>query len=354
MEWCTYVSLYVAVGSEPFLQTYNGSFLRTTYLALQNIQFSLIKVGLSNQVKVIVPLNADPYKSSTDIHDLMVAIVKFLSDNGGPFTVNIYPFITLYIVSNFPVEYAFFDGNPSPLVDGKATYSNMFDANYDTLVWALQSNGFENLPLIVGDIGWPTDGDMNANMNYAQRFNQGFMSHILGEKGTPMRTSPIDTYFIYPWNFECHWGIFTFDGRPKYQLNLGSTNSRTLVPTKNVEYLDKKWCVMRPNARLDDPQVSKRVSYACGLADCTNLGYGTSSGNLDAHGNISYAFNRNTEIVITKIYPKHLFIPISMFNNSCMGNYLTFIIQKQSTRFSLKEKRLTVGNYCEHMVNIKC
>ena len=67
----------------------------------------------------------------------MVAIVKFLSDNGGPFIVNIYPFISLYIDSNFPVEYAFFDGNPLPFVDGKATYSNMFDANYDTLMWAL-------------------------------------------------------------------------------------------------------------------------------------------------------------------------------------------------------------------------
>ncbi|KAL5540132.1 hypothetical protein UlMin_042356 [Ulmus minor] len=307
---------YVAVGNEPFLQTYNGSFLRTTYPALQNIQSALIKAGLSNQVKVTVPLNADVYESSSglpsggdfraDIHDLMVAIVKFLSDNGGPFTVNIYPFISLYIDSNFPVEYAFFDGNPSPLVDGKATYSNMFDANYDTLVWALQRNGFENLPIIVGEIGWPTDGDLNANMNYAQRFNQGFMSHILGGKGTPMRAGPIDAYLfslidedaksIDPGNFERHWGIFTFDGRPKYQLNLGSTNSGTIVPAKNVEYLDKKWCVMRPNARVDDPQVSESVSYACGLADCTSLGYGTSCGNLDARGNVSYAFNSYFQI----------------------------------------------------------
>ncbi|THG23502.1 hypothetical protein TEA_026351 [Camellia sinensis var. sinensis] len=307
----THLSGYVAVGNEPFLASYNGSFLKTTFPALQNVQSALIKAGLSNQVKVTVPLNADVYASSsgvpsggdfrTDIRDLMLAIVKFLSDNGAPFTVNIYPFISLYTDANFPVEYAFFDGNASPINDGGTNYYNMFDANHDTLVWALQRNGFGNLPIIVGEIGWPTDGDRNANIAYAERFNQGFMSHISGGKGTPMRPGPIDAYLfslidedaksIQPGNFERHWGIFTYDGRAKYPLNLGTTNSGALIPAKNVQYLEKKWCVMKPGAKLDDPQVALSVSYACGLADCTKLGYGTSCGTLDARGNISYAFN---------------------------------------------------------------
>lgn len=303
---------YVAVGNEPFLQTYNGSFLRSTFPALQNIQSALIKAGLSTQVKATVPLNADVYESSNqlpssgdfraDIHDLMVAIVKFLNDNGAPFTVNIYPFISLYLNSEFPVEYAFFDGKATPLVDGAISYYNMFDANYDTLVWALQKNGFGNLPIIVGEIGWPTDGDLNANLVYAQRFNQGFMAHISGGKGTPMRPSAeMDVYLfslidedaksIDPGNFERHWGIFTFDGLPKYQFNLGTTNTGSLVPAKGLKYLEPKWCVMKPSAHLDDPQIAPSMSYACSLADCTSLGYGTSCGSLDSRGNISYAFN---------------------------------------------------------------
>lgn len=302
---------YVAVGNEPFLETYNGSFLRTTFPALRNVQAALIKAELSNQVKVTVPLNADVYETASgvpsggdfraDIHDLMLAIVKFLSDNGGPFTVNIYPFISLYSDANFPVEYAFFDGNSSPINDGGTSYYNMFDANHDTLVHALQKNGYGNLPIVIGEIGWPTDGDRNANNEYARRFNQGFMSHISGGKGTPMRPGPIDAYLfslidedaksIDPGNFERHWGIFTYDGRAKYQLNLGTTNSGSLVPARSIHYLQKKWCVMKPSARLDDPQVAPSVSYACGLADCTSLGYGTSCGSLDAMGNISYAFN---------------------------------------------------------------
>lgn len=302
---------YVAVGNEPFLETYNGSFLRTTFPALQNIQSALIKAGLGNQVKVTVPLNADVYASSTslpsggdfrtDIHDYMIPIVKFLMDNNAPFTVNIYPFISLYIDSNFPVEYAFFDGNASPINDGGTYYYNMFDANYDTLVWALEKNGFGNLPIIVGEIGWPTDGDQNANLDYAQRFNQGFMTHISGGKGTPKRAGPVDAYLfslidedgksIQPGSFERHWGVFYFDGSPKYQFNLGTTNSGSLIPARNVKHLEQKWCVMKPSAGLDDPQVAPSVQYACEKADCTSLGYQTSCGGLDARGNISYAFN---------------------------------------------------------------
>ncbi|RZC70837.1 hypothetical protein C5167_033990 [Papaver somniferum] len=309
--------MYVAVGNEPFLQTYNGTFLETTFPALRNIQAALIKAGLGSRVKVTCPQNADVYETTqaglpsggdfrSDIHQVMIDITKFLNDNGAPFTVNIYPFISLYIDANFPVDYAFFEGNGAPIIDGGISYTNMFDANHDTLVWALQKNGFANMPIIIGEIGWPTDGDRNANLMYAQRFNQGFMTHIATGKGTPMRSGPVDAYLfslidedaksISPGNFERHWGIFYFDGKPKYPLNLGTTNTGMLAPARGVVYLERKWCVMTPKASLDDPQVALSVSYACSLADCTSLGYGTSCGNLDTRGNISYAFNSYYQI----------------------------------------------------------
>jgi len=290
----------------------NGTYDAMSLPALQNIQSALIKAGLANQVKVTMPLNADVYQTSSgvpsggdfrsDIRDLMLQIVKFLNDNACPVTINIYPFISLYNDPNFPTDYAFFDGYSSPLDDDGKTYGNVFDANYDTLVWSLQKNGFGNMSIIVGEIGWPTDGDKNANPINARRFNQGFINHISGGKGTPMRPNgPIDVYLfslidenaksILPGNFERHWGIFYYDGTPKYQLNLGLTKSGTLVPAKGVEYLAKKWCVMSSSVNLNDPKVASSVSYACGNADCTSLGYGTSCGNLDAKGNISYAFN---------------------------------------------------------------
>ncbi|KAG6409726.1 hypothetical protein SASPL_127768 [Salvia splendens] len=299
---------YVAVGNEPFLSTYNGTFLSSTLPALQNIQAALIKAGLGGRVKVTVPLNADVYESSTqqpstgdfraNIKDVMVQIVDFLSRNEAPFTVNIYPFISLYNDPNFPVDYAFFDGYSSPIEDNGKTYTNVFDANYDTLVWALQKNGYGNMTIIVGEIGWPTDGDRNANIGYAQRFNQGVMGHL--GKGTPMRPGLVDAYLfslvdedaksIQPGNFERHWGVFNFDGTVKYNLSLGSGN-RGLVKASNIKYFPERWCVLSPTASLDDPQLVPSVEYACSHADCTSLGFGSSCADLDARGNVSYAFN---------------------------------------------------------------
>ncbi|CAA0831915.1 Glucan endo-1-3-beta-glucosidase 5 [Striga hermonthica] len=306
---------YVAVGNEPFLSTYNGTFESTTFPALQNIQAALIKAGLGNRVKVTVPLNADVYQSPSqlpssgdfrpNIRDLMLQIVTFLAQNGSPFTVNIYPFISLYNDPGFPIDYAFFNGYSSPIIDGTRTYTNVFDANYDTLVWALQNNGFPNMTIIVGEVGWPTDGDRNANPGYAQRFNQGFLSRV--NQGTPMRPGPIDAYLfslvdedaksIQPGNFERHWGIFYYDGTPKYNLSLGGPRGgEGVVGAEGVRRLPGRWCVMSGGASLDDPQVANSVAYACSRADCTSLGYGTSCGSLDGMGNVSYAFNSYYQI----------------------------------------------------------
>ncbi|PIN13870.1 Glucan endo-1,3-beta-D-glucosidase [Handroanthus impetiginosus] len=300
---------YVAVGNEPFLKTYNNRFTQTTFPALQNIQAALIKAGLGRDVKATVPLNADVYDSGSgvpsggnfrsDIHNLMVNLVKFLHDNGAPLTINIYPFLSLDADPNFPVDFAFFDGHATPVVDGSITYTNVFDANYDTLVAALEKNGFASLPIIIGEVGWPSDGAPNANPQMARRFNQGLINRINQGRGTPKRPNLPDIYLfslidedaksIDPGNFERHWGIFYFDGTIKYPLDLG--RGRNLTAAKGVKYLPRQWCVMAPDADLMNPNLPERISFACTYADCTSLGYGSSCGGLDARSNASYAFN---------------------------------------------------------------
>lgn len=52
---CVWFCRYVAVGNEPFLETYNGSYLRTTFPALQNVQTALVKAGHGDQVKAPSP-----------------------------------------------------------------------------------------------------------------------------------------------------------------------------------------------------------------------------------------------------------------------------------------------------------
>ncbi|XP_022730817.1 glucan endo-1,3-beta-glucosidase 8 [Durio zibethinus] len=304
---------YVAVGNEPFLQTYNGTYLRYTLPALKNIQKALDESGVKCQYKATVPFNADIYNSPEsnpvpsagdfrpEVKDLAIDIIEFLYLHDAPFTVNIYPFLSLYSDYNFPMEFAFFDGASKPLRDGYNVYRNAFDANLDTLVYALSKAGFSDMEIIIGEVGWPTDGDKNANTQNAKRFNQGLIKHALSGIGTPARKGKIEVYLfglidenaksIEPGGFERHWGIFEFDGKPKYQLDLtGLKVDKGLTPVEDVKYQLKRWCVLNPEA-TDLEELPDSISYACGLSDCTALGYGSSCNHLTAEGNASYAFN---------------------------------------------------------------
>ncbi|KAL5983330.1 hypothetical protein ACLOJK_017414 [Asimina triloba] len=304
---------YVAVGNEPFLKTYNDTFLNVTLPALQNVQKALNKAKLGQQIKVTTPFNADIYNSPpsnpvpsagdfrSDIRDLMIQILTFLSENDAPFLVNIYPFLSLYGNDFFPIDYAFFDGTDTPIKDGNVIYNNVFDANLDTLIWAMKKAGFPDMPIIVGEIGWPTDGDKHANIKNAKRFNQGLLCHVLSDQGTPMRSGKISIYLfslidenaktIDPGSFERHWGIFEFDGKPKYELDLsGNEEENSLKAAEGVEYLPRRWCILSPDA-TNLTKLPDSITYACTFSDCTALGFGSSCNNLDIYGNASYAFN---------------------------------------------------------------
>ncbi|KAJ7971870.1 glucan endo-1,3-beta-glucosidase 8-like [Quillaja saponaria] len=305
---------YVAVGNEPFLASYNGTFVNITFPALQNIQNALNEAGLGDKVKATVPLNADVYDSPinnpvpsagrfrSDIGDAMRQVVQFLNKSNSAFTVNIYPFLSLYYgKGKFPFDYAFPDNVDNPVVDKGILYTNVFDANFDTLVSALKAEGFGDMPILVGEIGWPTDGDKNANFVNAQRYYNGLLPKLAKNKGTPLRPGYIEVYLfalldedaksVAPGNFERHWGIFRYDGQPKFPMDLsGHGLNKLLVPAQNVSYLPQKWCMVNPKAK-DLSKLTDNIKFACTNGDCTSLGYGSSCNNLDAKGNASYAFN---------------------------------------------------------------
>ncbi|XP_061358298.1 glucan endo-1,3-beta-glucosidase 8-like [Gastrolobium bilobum] len=304
---------FVAVGNEPFLKSYNNSFLNITLPAVQNIQNALNEAGLGDSVKVTVPLNADVYQSPEDnpvpsagifrpdISGLMTQIVQFLNKNGAPFTVNIYPFLSLYGNDDFPFNYAFFDGVDNPINDNGVLYTNVFDANFDTLVSALKAVGYGDMPILVGEVGWPTEGDKNANAGNALRFYNGLLPRLAANRGTPRRPGFIEVYLfglidedaksIAPGNFERHWGIFRYDGQPKFPMDIsGQGQNKMLIGAQGVKYLAPRWCMFNPDAK-DLTKLADNINYACTFGDCTALGYGSSCNNLDANGNASYAFN---------------------------------------------------------------
>ena len=295
------------------MTSYNGSFINLTYPALVNIQSALNEAGIGDYIKATVPLNADVYNSPpdnqvpsagrfrSDILQEMTDIVNFLAQNKAPFTVNIYPFLSLYLSSDFPFEYAFFDGQ-NTVNDNGVIYTNVFDASFDTLLASLNALNHGDMEVIVGEVGWPTDGEKNANVANAERFYSGLLPRLANNIGTPMRKGYIEVYLfgfidedaksVAPGNFERHWGIFKFDGQPKFPVDLqGQGQKKYLTGAQNVQYLLNQWCMFNPNGRGNISKLGDNIDYACSLSDCTALGYGSSCGNLDANGNASYAFN---------------------------------------------------------------
>ncbi|KAK2664578.1 hypothetical protein Ddye_003152 [Dipteronia dyeriana] len=311
---------HVAVGNEPFLKTYNGSFVKHTFPALINVQKALDKANLGKQIKATVPLNADVYQSSStkpsdgqfrpDVKDLMIQIVKFLKENGSPFVVNIYPFLSLYENDNFPIEFAFFEDGGQPVDDKNYHYTNVLDANYDTLLWSLKKIGVDDMKVIIGEIGWPTDGNKHATIENAHKFYNGLFKRLNDNKGTPLRSSAkFDVYLfglldedqksIEPGYFERHWGIFQFDGKPKFPLDFsGKGQNKMPIAAKNVSYMQQKWCVFDTSIvnHTGSWTVQKQLEVACRDGDCSSLTPGSSCSGMSNISRVSYAFNMYYQI----------------------------------------------------------
>ncbi|XP_004289257.1 PREDICTED: glucan endo-1,3-beta-glucosidase 8-like [Fragaria vesca subsp. vesca] len=293
-----------------FFKAYNGSFLKTTFPALQNIQKALDAAGTRQKIKAIVPFNADVYEASSgkpsdgsfrkDIRVEMLKILGLLKNNKSPFFVNIYPFISLQQSSTFPREFAFFDGTSQPVQDNNNQYTNVFDANLDTLVCALKKVGYQDLDIVIGEAGWPTDGDKNANPTLAKKFYDGLMKKLAKAEGTPLQKGYLEVYLfgltdedqksVAPGDFERHWGIFSYDGKPKFAMDLtGKGNDQMLKGVQGVQYMDKQWCVVNSDVK-NGTLLKTDLNYACSQADCTSLGSGRSC-DLDMQGKVSYAYN---------------------------------------------------------------
>ncbi|RVW55228.1 Glucan endo-1,3-beta-glucosidase 8 [Vitis vinifera] len=273
---------YVAVGNEPFLTSYNGSFLNTTFPALSNIQKALDEAGHGDKIKATIPLQC---------RCLRVCHQQAIRRT-----------VPLYQNPDFPLDFASLMEVGIQQKTRASSYTNVFDANHDTLVWALRKAGVPDLKILVGEIGWPTDGDKNANLKLARRFYDGLLKKLADGKGTPLRPGRLDVYLfglidenmksVAPGSFERHWGIFFFDGKPKFPMDFsGKGLDKFLEPAKGVIYLEPKWVVLNRDAVKNMTQVEPFVNYACSNSDCTSLGYGSSCNNLDQNGNVSYAFN---------------------------------------------------------------
>ncbi|KAL2486260.1 Glucan endo-1 [Abeliophyllum distichum] len=301
---------YIAAGDEPFLESYGEQFYPFVVGAAANIHTALVKANLANKVKVVVPCSYDVFRSESglpskghfrpNVNKTMMELLTFFSKHQSPFFVTISPFRSYHEVKNISLDFALFRERARPRNDSRKIYKNSFQLSYDTIITALSRAGFPHIDIVIGQIGWPTDGAANATSSHAEEFMKGLMDHLHTRSGKNLSPQdlPMEIYIfglldedqrsIASGNFERHWGLFTFDGQAKYQVDLGQ-GSRKLVNAQDVQYHSSKWCVVNNN--LDLFNATALALDACSAADCSSLSPGGSCFNLSWPGNISYAFN---------------------------------------------------------------
>ncbi|OIT31435.1 PREDICTED: glucan endo-1,3-beta-glucosidase 8-like [Nicotiana attenuata] len=302
---------YLTVGTEPFSNTFMKAartdqvvnVIKLIRQALDDMGLGYVKTTTSHGMDVLkltkVPSEAD---FRDDIKQLMLESLEFYNQTGAPFDLTMFPIHYIKEVLDYSMEFAFFDNKSGfKIQDGKFKYTNVVELMIDSVAWAIRKAGYPNMKIMIGQIGWPTDGYPHANIENAERFYKGFLKFIASNKGTPLKPGPIDV-FLHSLSdenefrtifgaFQRHWGIYQADGNPKYKIDF-TLQERDIYPTqaKGIVKMPNRWCVFNGN-REDMDLVNKNYNIACNIADCTSLEKGGSCDGLSDDSKISYAFN---------------------------------------------------------------
>jgi Glycosyl hydrolases family 17 len=222
------IDRYIGVGNE-----ITGVDVNYILPAMQNIYDALSLAGLSNQIKVstviefgVIGTSYPPSAGafSNDSISYLGPIVQFLSTTGTPLFANVYPYFSY--VENIDVvdlNYALFTSPGIVITDGQYQYQNLFDAMVDVLHSALEKAGGADVPIVVTETGWPSDGGLDASVENAKTYIGNLIPHV--KNGTPKRPGALETYIFAIFNenqkppgVEQHWGLFYPNENPVYSV----------------------------------------------------------------------------------------------------------------------------------------
>ncbi|GAB4856010.1 hypothetical protein Ancab_024649 [Ancistrocladus abbreviatus] len=219
---------YIAVGNEVMPSDAEA---QSVLPAMQNIHNALNAANLgqiqvSTAIKFSILGTSYPPSSgafSGDATQYITPIINFLNSNNAPLLANIYP----YFSNAGGLDYALFTSPGTVVTDpgNGLQYQNLFDAMMDSVYAAVASVGAPNLAIVVSESGWPSDGGDTATSDNAGTYYKNLINHVKG--GTPRKPGgPIETYLFAMFDenqksagVEQHFGLFTPDQQPKYQIS---------------------------------------------------------------------------------------------------------------------------------------
>ncbi|KAJ3691722.1 hypothetical protein LUZ61_020886 [Rhynchospora tenuis] len=220
------INRYIAVGNEV-----SGDDAYNILPAMSKIWDAICSAGhedrimVSTAVRFDVLTNTYPPSNSIFSASFMYPIVHFLNTTGNPLLANIYPYFA-YAENqgSIPLDYALFTANRSVVSDGKYQYQNLFSAMVDSMYSALEKAGGSNVPVVVSETGWPSDGGVDTTVQNAQTYNQNLINKL--GNGTPKVPTYMEAYIFAMFNedqktgdeIERHFGLFYPDQSLVYSI----------------------------------------------------------------------------------------------------------------------------------------
>lgn len=205
-------------------------------LAMSKIYDAIASAGLKDQIKVstatysaLVSNSYPPTLGSFEgaSRSFMGPIINFLKNTNNPLLFNIYPYFShIDDPQNVPLPYALFTASRVVVQDNQFQYTNLFDALLDAAYSAVEKAGGPNIEIVVSESGWPSAGGPAASAENAGTYYKNLINHVKG--GSPKRPRrAIETYLFAMFDentkpgkpSEQHFGLFTPNKQPKYQLN---------------------------------------------------------------------------------------------------------------------------------------
>ncbi|XWS34790.1 hypothetical protein CRYUN_Cryun21dG0067600 [Craigia yunnanensis] len=225
---------YIAVGNEvflkdPFYAPYVVPAIVNLYQALQTVNLgSTIKLS-SPQAASVLSVSYPPSLGAFDpsLRSVLFPLLSFLYDTKSPFMVNVYPYFSYTSsLKHVSLDYALFRSEET-VQDGMLMYGNLFDASIDAVVYAMEKEGFTEVPVVVSETGWPKGGDVAASAENALAYNENVVTRVVSNAGTPKRPGVGNEVYLFDLfdengkgGDECekHFGIFGSDGVKAYNL----------------------------------------------------------------------------------------------------------------------------------------
>ncbi|KAI3709590.1 hypothetical protein L2E82_39356 [Cichorium intybus] len=294
---------YITVGAEVTEATDNVSAMVVP--AMTNVYTALRKAGLHRKIKVSTthslgvlsrsyPPSAGAFNSKHA--GFLKPLLEFLAEKQSPFLVNIYPYYAYRdSTNNVSLDYALFESS-SEIIDPNTglLYTNMFDAQIDSINFALTGLNFKTIKITVTETGWPSKGgpkETAATPENAQTYNTNLIRHIINNTGTPAKPGePVDVYIFSLFNenrkpgleSERNWGLYypdqtsvynvDFTGRGSVDVNTGGnlTNGNG-TGSGSGNGNGSSWCIASSNANEKD--LRDGLDWACGSGnvDCSPI-----------------------------------------------------------------------------------